>query len=258
MTVTKKVRQQVEDKIVECLEKAHKHYGQSFAIPTILFTKRGTIAGTAICNQWTVNFNPILLMENQEDFIARTVPHEVAHLIDYIINPHNHKSTIVYGRDNNFRRSKRNVHGADFKFIMEYVLETDDSTRCHNYDTTNSRVKKSTSYNYRCTCGCGTVTTLGAKRHTKEQSRPGTYFLRGHRKAKLELVINSTSKPDTYQKTEHYTLPSHNRSNKDVARDLYATNQSNRSEFIKACVTNGIKSTTASTYFQNFRSGTWR
>jgi len=256
MQVTKEVRQRVESKIREGLDKAKAYYGHGFDMPKIQYTKRGTTAGTANHRTWTVNFNPILLMENQDDFIERTVPHELAHLIDYKVNPHNFESDVKWtGRG--YRRTKRNIHGADFKFIMERVLGADDATRCHNYDVSRAAIKKSTSYEYRCTCGCGKITTLGAKRHQKEQAHPGTYWLRGHGKAKLELVNGSTSTAMTAAAQTPVPPSPHNRSNKDIARDIFQSVGGVRGDFIKHCEAAGIKKVTASTYHHNFKSGKW-
>jgi predicted SprT family Zn-dependent metalloprotease len=51
------------------------------AIPTIEFTLKGTVAGTACHTTNTLNFNIQLAAENLDTFLNQIVPHEVAHLI---------------------------------------------------------------------------------------------------------------------------------------------------------------------------------
>jgi len=272
MKLTQEVRKQVVAEVERCINAANEYYknhgrpGLLFGMPHILFNKQGTTAGTANGSRWEVNFNAILLMENQEYFIASTVPHEVAHLIDYRANPDNHHPEPVW-TSRGWRRGKRDVHGADFRFIMERVLGADDSTRCHNYDVTNARVRTKGEFEYRCTCGCGTTTTLGPKRHKNEQARPGTYWLRGHGRAKLEWldapqqepIAIAASKPKEKTASSHVrpTSKSSGGSIKDQAGRIFAMT-STRGEFIEACVRNlGMKKSTASTYHHNFKSNKW-
>lgn len=270
MQVTQEVKDRVIARIKDGVDKANKFYPKhTFKMPTIKFTKRGTTAGTATGGHWEVNFNPVLLMENQDDFISRTVPHELAHLIDYRVNPQNHEQQVVW-TSRGYRRSKRDVHGADFKFIMSAVLGADNSTRCHEYDVSRARVKKKASFQYRCTCGCGTTTSLGSKRHHKEQNRPGSYWLRGHGKAKLEFVGNvrepltvaaSAPKETKAKSSSHKSPPRQVKQStgsiKDQAKAVFQTSPL-RGDFIRDCVKNlGMKKSTASTYHHNFKSGKW-
>lgn len=120
-------------------------------------------------------------MENQEDFIARTVPHEVAHLIDYIVNPQNFQSSLTLTRTGRYKRSKRDLHGADFKFIMTTVLGCNDGDRCHTYDTSNAAVKRRRAANYIWICkeDPSIEMELGPKRHRKQQIGLTTYRPRG-------------------------------------------------------------------------------
>ena len=78
-----------------------------------------------------LSYNQRLLVENTEKFLARTVPHEVAHWV---------VRKVFSGR--------RKPHGSEWKSVM-YVLGV-EATRCHNYNTANA--SKSDTYTYHCRC----------------------------------------------------------------------------------------------------------
>jgi len=172
MKVSAEVKAQVEAKLKECITTATRSFPEyEFKMPTILYTKRGTTAGTATLQRWTVNYNSTLLMENIEDFLNRTVPHEMAHLIDFKVNPRNFQPG--YGR-------KRSVHGTTWKNIMRILGAP--TTRCHSFDTTNSRVKKRAGVKQVYSCNtCQLLMKLGPVRHRKMQSGANHYWMRGCR-----------------------------------------------------------------------------
>ncbi len=157
------------ERIKECITIAEKHFDQTFDIPNVRFDKRGRVAGTANYTKWELNFNMTLLSENVDAFIHRTVAHEIAHLIDHVIN-----NSLATSFDSRGRRKKREPHGANWKRVMA-VLGV-ESSRCHSYDTTNSRQtrRKSATYDYKCT-GCNTVMAMGAIRHGKMQKGTAKY-----------------------------------------------------------------------------------
>ena len=177
--VPAKVKAEVEAKLRACIKAAEDHFiGQTFAFPKVLYTKRGVTAGTATLSTWTVNFNSVLLMENLEDFINRTVPHEMAHLIDYQINPENfERGNLRYTR-RGVSRGKRSVHGPSWKRIM--MLFGAPTSAYHSYDVSNAKVKKrgQTKFEYVCKT-CGEKMHLGAKRHAKMASGMAKYWIRG-------------------------------------------------------------------------------
>lgn len=154
--VSNNIKERIEAKICECIDIAENAFGRKFPMPQIDYTVRGTVAGYAYDHQYRVNFNPILLNENVDDFIARTVPHEFAHLVDGIVFPET--------RD---RRGKRSVHGPTWKRIM--MMFGADPSRCHSYDTSNANMKKKNKFEYRC-AGCGGTVVLGPVRHKKQQN----------------------------------------------------------------------------------------
>ena len=78
----------------------------------ILFSKKGTTAGSSIFNYregiGNLNFNPIIMEDNWDKFIERTVPHEVAHWC----------VSLLYGRVTT-RAGRRVIHGKQWKFMMD-------------------------------------------------------------------------------------------------------------------------------------------
>lgn len=172
VNVPKEVRDKVEAKLRKCIKLAEDHYGQKFTFPTIEYKLRGRTGGTANSRDWKVNFNSVLLMENGDKFINRTVPHELAHLVDYQLHPENFFSG---------RGRKQTIHGWTWKSIMR--LFGAPTTRCHTYDTTNSKVRTRRITKHIWVCGCGEVEIkLGPKRHKNQLNSPSGYgyYKRGH------------------------------------------------------------------------------
>ncbi len=117
------------------------------AAPDISLDIRGTCAGKATykvrngIRHYLVRFNPTLLRENREDFIARTVPHEIAHIIEYIL----------------FNKAG---HGPNWKGICA-TLGMRDITRCHSFDVSNAQVRKVRRLEVSCACqGTRTVSSV--------------------------------------------------------------------------------------------------
>lgn len=191
MHVDVATKQAVIQKLQEGLAKATAKYGQTFVMPRVEFNQRGTTAGTAHYDKWMVKFNPVLLMENKDKFIQRTVPHELAHLITDKVYPEAHRpqvsANMMFARS--FRRPKREVHGPRWQSVMR-VLGADPS-RCHTYDVSNARVKKSGSYDYECP-RCLKVFTLGPKRHAKAQ-RGAKYWHPGCSSSAYPLRLKQAS-----------------------------------------------------------------
>lgn len=118
--VEQEIKERVHQKIAECIQLANARFGQTFNMPIVQFTVRGTRGG--YCQGVYVNFNPVLLRENTETFIATTVPHEVAHYIQRLEYP------------------KSKSHGQEWKYIMRVFRV--EPKRCHNYDVSNARVRR--------------------------------------------------------------------------------------------------------------------
>lgn len=173
MVVTAAVKARVQAKLAEGIAIAQRKYGVTIDSPTVVYKKRGTTAGTANYRTWTIDLNPVLLMENVDSFIARTVPHELAHLITDKVYPEAHATEVVRTH-RGLRRTKRDVHGQYWQSVMRALGA--DPSRCHSYDTTNSKIRKTTTkHEYRCS-GCGVVVAVGGRRHSALQSNPRAVY----------------------------------------------------------------------------------
>ncbi len=94
-----RLKKRVKDKVRECLNVAQIHFQTDFDMPEIRYDIHDTDSGRAIPSQWVLRFNPIFLIQNEEDFIASTVPHEVAHLVNDRVNiPPNKKQLRPHGK----------------------------------------------------------------------------------------------------------------------------------------------------------------
>jgi len=198
-----KVKAEVESKLRECIAIAENKFGQKFKFPTVKYDKRGSTAGTANIKNWSVNFNSVLLMENLTDFINRTVPHEMAHLVDFKLNPENFESGLVMNRYGRIKRTKRDVHGSTWKSIM--VLFGAPVSRCHSYDVSNASVKKRTSKHVYVCQNCGTKMELGPKRHSKMARGVTNYWMRGCGGHTYKYV--GTNRPESKHNLPYPTMP---------------------------------------------------
>lgn len=176
--ITNAMKERVNAKLRECIAIANRKYNVDIQFPTVVYEKRGRVAGTANYGTWTIDLNPVLLSENFEAMLADTVPHEMAHLITDTVYPHAHQRGLG---------QKRSPHGAEWKSVMRAL--GCEPTRCHSYDTTNAAVRTKASYEYTCNC-CGVSLKLGPKRHAREQRTPGFYSHSkcGRTAGKLTLV----------------------------------------------------------------------
>lgn len=249
MHVPNHIKERVEQKLVDCIEIAEKAFNQKFLFPQVLYTKRGTTAGTANTNDWNVNFNSVLLMENIEAFIARTVPHEMAHLIDSQVNPHNFVGI-----------GKRSIHGPTWKSIMKLLGAP--VSRCHSYDVSTAKIKKRTQAKHVWVCqDCGTEMKLGYKRHGWMIGGRKRYWMRGcgHHKSGYQYVgkEGETSVPDLLPKAADSASPKPNRESKYAqCKYLYLLHNGTktRKDIINLFVREvGCTNAGASTYYQKIR-----
>lgn len=164
MQVSTELKQRVTQKLESCIALAEKRYAIKVGMPTVLYTLTGKTAGWANYRQWTINLNAILFLHNVEDFLERTVPHEMAHLVCDRVYPEAHRPG--YGK-------KREVHGPRWREVAT-ALGMTDITRCHSYDTSVSARSKAGSTRWKCTC-CGSVFTVGAQRTAKLRANAKAY-----------------------------------------------------------------------------------
>ena len=118
-------RKKIAAKVREVFDIAEKHYGQKFEDPEIRYDIKNTDGGTATFQQWLIRLNLILMVENEEKFLATTVPHEAAHLIARRMY---HAKLAAEGK-------KMRPHGKEWKEVMELFKVAAKVT--HSYDCTS-------------------------------------------------------------------------------------------------------------------------
>lgn len=185
MQVSAELKKKVEDKLRAGIAIAEAKYNTKIVFPSVVYTKRGSTAGTADYGKWQLNFNPVLLVENGDAFIDRTVPHELAHLIVHQVFPQAYERT--------FRGQKRDVHGRYWQNVM-HVLGA-DATRCHSFDVTNATNRR--RYTYVCS-GCGAKFSFTPAKHNTMLRRPDAYR---HRSCGIgsTLTLDASSLPAVVQ-----------------------------------------------------------
>lgn len=172
------MRNEALQKVRETFAKANAIFGREFRASSVRFDLRGRVAGQALCISNVIRLNEILMNENREDFIAQTIPHEVAHIIAHQL----------YG-------SRIKAHGVEWQGIMRRLgLKP---TRCHNYDTT-SVARQTRKFSYFCACQ---EIKVGPKIHANIQNGRKQYKCRkcGTRLAQHAPTIQLTSRASFVQ-----------------------------------------------------------
>ena len=140
--VPSNLRVKARECIAQYVERANRELGARLSMPTCSFDLRGKTAGQAYYRQNHVRLNAVLLVENFDDFLSDTIPHEVAHLVARA----KHGNGIA-------------SHGIEWQRVMRaFGLEPE---RCHSYDTGNSAVGTAL-YKHRCACN---TFTLSPRKH---------------------------------------------------------------------------------------------
>jgi len=140
------------------IDMANERYALSLNYPSVGFTVRGTNGGTANAGTWHVNFNMGLLVDNMDEYLNQTIPHEVAHLVTFAIHGQEFKRT---------RRGMQRVsHGKNFYAVMRTFGVK--QTRCHNMDVSNVKqaTRKTKAFAVKCPC-CESEFTVGTVRKNK-------------------------------------------------------------------------------------------
>ena len=251
----------IQAKAIEATAKffaiAAKKYGVTFNYK-VLFDLRGTCAGQArytrvygstdIVNI-IIRYNPVLLTENVEDFLARTVPHEVAHIV----------AQKVFGS----YVTKVN-HGQGWKNVM--AAFGCDATRCHDYDVSNARVRNVVRVDAKCACMTHQITKKAATRI----SMGAKYTCRKCKTAVLLApVVKATPAPKVVTtpkvvSTKKAVAPkvvtakspvvaTAKGNNLVLAKEIYVNNiTATRKEIIEKMIESGIKAGTAGAYYNKF------
>lgn len=136
------IAQRIESKIKECFTKILGYVPEHRVVYESI--GRGT-AGTFRFSTKTFTFDPWFAERYTEDYIARTVPHEVAHMIQRIVYP-----------------KAKQSHGPEFRKIMS-ALGAPTATY-HNYDVKDAPGRHSRNHQYKCACE-GKVFNLTTRMH---------------------------------------------------------------------------------------------
>jgi SprT protein len=182
--ISNELKLRLESKVLECLTKAQKEYGESKVtkIPEIRYDTTGKTAGWANWNNGNpyIRINPILFNENVEETINQTVPHEVAHIVVSEVWKDCQRMVRGYfGR--RFRRAIA-PHGHQWKSVMYTFGVRPD--RCHNMDvTTVQKIRNTRHFLYKCNCQEHTVgltlhrrALMGKKYKCKQCGSPIVYL----------------------------------------------------------------------------------
>lgn len=114
----------------------------------IRFDLRGTAAGQArLLGQrcFLIRYHPELLGRQPERFMARTVPHEVAHVVTFC----------RFG-------AKVRPHGPEWRALMGFFGA--DAARCHDFDLTDLPRRTLRRFPYHCACGDQALTSIRHRR----------------------------------------------------------------------------------------------
>jgi SprT protein len=126
------------------LRRAAEHYGIPAPRVEIRFDLRGRAAGQVRLparGRPVIRYNPLLLAQNDTDFLGRTVPHEAAHVVAFRL----------HGR-------RIRPHGPEWKAVMG--LFGADSARCHDYDLSAIPSRRFARHPYRCGCREHALTSI--------------------------------------------------------------------------------------------------
>jgi SprT protein len=111
---------------------------------SVRFDLRGRSAGQARLGSpgpALIRYNPALLRANPDDFLASTVPHEVAHLIAFA----RHGIRI-------------RPHGVEWETIMRHMGA--EPRRCHAYDVSGLAIRRLRELDYHCNCRGHRLTSI--------------------------------------------------------------------------------------------------
>lgn len=157
----KQMLDRVDEKLLECIDKAERHYGRNFEVPRLVYRKMGRCAGQASVFRNTIELSTDFLREYPEDMINDTIPHEFAHIVA------------------DKTASRRVGHSAPWKQCMRVFGLAPE--RCHSYDI--AKVSPGGNYMYKCKCG---EFPFSKRRHN--QVRRGKLYTCRKCKAKLEFT----------------------------------------------------------------------
>jgi SprT protein len=126
--------------------------------PQLRFDLRGQAAGQFridAAGRPAIRYNADLMARHEEEFLAQTVPHEVAHYLAYL----RHGRAI-------------RPHGPQWQTLMRGLGA--DPRRCHDFDVSDLSARRLQRYAYHCRCAEHELTSI---RH-RRTLRGATYLCR--------------------------------------------------------------------------------
>jgi SprT protein len=150
------LKEAIRKRYKDCCEIAATKYNIPVNELSIRFDLTNVTAGMFCWNmhcECYFRVNLEIARNNFEDYLKRTIPHEVSHYI----------ARLMYG----YVRS----HGREWKRIMWNIFGLEPS-RCHSYDVKDIIVKKKP---HKYNCGCGTEHYLSNIVHRRVQLNPLYY-----------------------------------------------------------------------------------
>ncbi|RKS84601.1 SprT protein [Orbus hercynius] len=147
--------------VMSCLRQylliASRFFNTIFAEPQIIYRNKGSIAGSALLQQWQIQLNLAMLLDNHSQFIDEVVPHELAHLIVY----------------QKFGHVK--PHGKEWQSVMTEVFKL-AARRTHTFRLPESTIRQ--QYHYYCQCKNHLLTAI---RHNKIRHHQAQYYCKNCR-----------------------------------------------------------------------------
>lgn len=148
------LQQEVETLTQQLLVTAGNHFQRDPGKVIVRFNLTGKAAGMALFPHRAtpvIRYNALLLSENRDDFLKRTVPHEVAHIV----------ARRLFGK-------KIKPHGPEWRQVMQ--LFGAEASRCHNYDVSRSSRRTLKRYPYRCHCRTHQLSSIRHNRVKRGQT----------------------------------------------------------------------------------------
>ena len=154
----------------ELLQRAQDHYQRPMPRVIVRCDLRGRSAGMVRFVPGAppeIRYNRFLLEEYPADFLARTVPHEVAHVV----------ARALFG-------VRIRPHGDEWKGVMEWFGA--EASRCHDYDVSHTQTRRLQRFPYRCACRPHWLTSIRHKRILAGQM----YYCRACKKPLRSAVLD--------------------------------------------------------------------
>ena len=135
MKLTEELKLKTFDAVAKYVKVAKDTYGIDIPMPVVYFDLKGGDAGVASPAKNIIRINSVLLQENEKDFMSDTIPHEVAHIVCYLVH--------------GWIRTSRGFshHGVEWKAIMRAF--GCEPTRCHSMDVSRTQ-RKMRKFSYQC------------------------------------------------------------------------------------------------------------